>query len=221
MYDQHDDRSSGYYSSNRGHRGGHNRGRGRGNYNRNKNNFPLTDLDPELTDMSRRVIGAAIEVHKALGPGYPLEVYTKALMIELDANEIDYATNHQLDVTYKDKKVGEVTTDLFVGNRFIVGLLARVGQVGTPERSALRAQLRAADLELGLVINFGERRLKDGLVRVLNPDKLNALRAAREELEAEEEEDDDEYEYVDEDDEEYEDDDEYEEVDDEDEEDDA
>ena len=44
------------------------------------------------------------------------------------------------------------------------------------DRTTLRAQLRAADLELGLIINFGERRLKDGLVRVLNPDKLNAVR---------------------------------------------
>ena len=36
--------------------------------------------------------------------------------------------------------------------------------------------MRAADVELGLIINFGERRLKDGLVRVLNPDKLNELK---------------------------------------------
>ena len=49
-------------------------------------------------------------------------------------------------------------------------------EIGSHERNALRAQLRAADVELGLIINFGERRLKDGLVRVLNPDKLNEMR---------------------------------------------
>ncbi|MBK7403184.1 MAG: GxxExxY protein [Phycisphaerales bacterium] len=163
--------------------------------------MPLSELDPALTDMSRRVIGCAIEVHKALGPGYPLEVYANALKSELDAGGISYKTNHALEVTYKDKKVGTINADLFVGDRFIVGLLARVGEVGTAERSALRSQLRAADLELGLVINFGERRLKDGLVRVLNPDKLNEIRAEQEEYE----DDDEEYE---DDDEEYEDDDE-------------
>lgn len=168
--------------------------------------MPLSELDPDLTDMSRRVIGCAIEVHKALGPGYPVEVYVNALKTELDAEGVSYKTDHALDVRYKDKTVGQVMADLFVGDRFIVGLMARVGEVGTAERSALRSQLRAADLELGLVINFGERRLKDGLVRVLNPDKLNELRAEREE---EEYEDDDDDEYEDEDDdEEYEDDDE-------------
>ena len=40
----------------------------------------------------------------------------------------------------------------------------------------VRLSVHAADLELGLIVNFGERRLKDGLVRVLNPDKLNAMR---------------------------------------------
>jgi hypothetical protein len=65
---------------------------------------------------------------------------------------------------------------MWVGDRFIVEIMARPGEVGSYERNTLRAQLRAADVELGLIINFGERRLKDGLVRVLNPDKLNALK---------------------------------------------
>ncbi len=57
--------------------------------------------------------------------------------------------------------------------------MAEQREVRPHERTALRAELRAADLELGLVINFGERRLKDGLVRVLNPDKLNELHSSR------------------------------------------
>jgi GxxExxY protein len=190
----------------RGRQGGA-QGGGRGNYQRrddrrdDRRGTPLTDLDPALTDMSRRVIGCAIEVHKALGPGYPLEVYANALKGELSEQGIVYKTDHAFPVSYKGKKVGQVKAGLFVGERFIVELLARVGEVGTAERSDLRAELRAADLELGLVINFGERRLKDGLVRVLNPDKLNAMRDEH----GGNDEDDDEYE---DDDEEYEDDDE-------------
>lgn len=189
----------------RGGHGGHGRGgHGRGGYQRHddRRGTPLADLDPALTDMSRRVIGCAIEVHKALGPGYPLEVYTNALHNELREQEIDFKTDHAFEVSYKDKKVGEVKAGLFVGDRFIVELLARVGEVGSAERSDLRAELRAADLELGLVINFGERRLKDGLVRVLNPDKLNAMREEHEEDDDEYEDDDEGYEDDEDDDEE-------------------
>ena len=61
---------------------------------------------------------------------------------------------------------------MYVGDRFLLKLLADSNEVDGGARSELRATLRAADLELGLIINFGQRRLKDGLVRVLNPDAL-------------------------------------------------
>jgi GxxExxY protein len=136
----------------------------------------LSELDPKLTEISRQVIGCAIDVHKGLGPGFEESVYAAALQNELDDAEIMYKADHPIDVMYKDKKVGEHHADLYVNDRFLVEVMAVHGQIGSIERATLRAQLRAADLELGLIINFGERRLKDGLVRVLNPDKLNAQR---------------------------------------------
>lgn len=136
--------------------------------------MPLSELDPNLTESSRKVIGAAIEVHKAMGPGFSEEAYLAGLRIEMDALGITYKVGHKLPVKYKDQQVGETTADLFVDNRFLVELMARPGDIGSFERSQLRAQLKAADLELGLIINFAERRLKDGLVRVLNIEKLNA-----------------------------------------------
>lgn len=178
---------SDHHRGSHGSRGGYERRDDRGGQRRGT---PLSDLDPALTDISRRVIGCAIEVHKALGPGYEEDVYAKALMRELDDNDIKYKRGHAFDVEYRDKKVGEAVADLYVGDRFIVELMAFHGEIGSFERSVLRAQLRAADLELGLIINFGERRLKDGLVRVLNPDKLNAMRDAEEHHEEEDEEDD-------------------------------
>ncbi|MBC7834506.1 MAG: GxxExxY protein, partial [Phycisphaerales bacterium] len=147
---------------------------------------PLAELDPALTDVSRKVIGAAIEVHRALGPGFTRDVYGNALKSEIEALGIRYREAHPVPVMYKDRKVGERTADLLIDERFIVELVAQRGEIGGTERAALRALLRAADLELGLIINFAERRLKDGLVRVLNPDKLNAMKAG-----------DDEYEYED------------------------
>lgn len=141
---------------------------------------PLSDLDPKLTEISRKTIGCAIEVHMELGPGYDESVYLKALMHELNAEGVAHKTGQTFPVHFDDEVVGEVTADLWVADRFIVEVMARPGEVTSFERAQLRSQLRAADVELGLIINFGERRLKDGLVRVLNPDKLNAMREGEE-----------------------------------------
>ncbi|MFG0283491.1 MAG: GxxExxY protein [Phycisphaerales bacterium JB039] len=151
-----------------------NRGDRRGGRHQRRG-LPLSELDPALTDISRRVIGCAIEVHKELGSGYTPEIYSRALQLELADEGINFKADHAINVMFGDDKVGEVVASLFVEERFIVDLLARPGDVGAAERLACRAKLRALELELGLIINFCERRLKDGLVRVLNPDQIAAL----------------------------------------------
>lgn len=158
--------------------GGGRSGFGPGDGSRQRRGTPLSDLDPALTDVSRKVIGASIDVHKAIGPGFPEDVYLAALCAELDAQGVRYKARASFDVKYKDKAVGSFTVDLYVDDRFFVDVCAEHREIGSVERAALRAQLRAKDLELGLIINFAEVRLKDGLVRVLNPDKLNAMRGA-------------------------------------------
>jgi GxxExxY protein len=127
--------------------------------------------------VSRKLIGCAIEVHKTLGPGFSEAVYMRALQVELDAAGVPYKVRHAIAVKYRGQDVGERVADMVIDNRFIVELMAERGEIGGFERASLRALLRAADMELGLIINFAERRLKDGLVRVLNPDKLNAMKA--------------------------------------------
>jgi len=156
-----------------GHGGGRKGGHGGGGSGGDRRGIPLSDLDPALTEMSRKVIGCGIEVHKILGPGYDADVYLKALCLELDEEEVSYQLNHSFDVDFDGDIVGQTVATMYVGERFLVEVLARVGEGGSAERTKLRAQLRAADKELGLIVNFGERRLKDGLVRVLNHDKLN------------------------------------------------
>ncbi len=168
-----------------GDRGGYRDGGDRGE----RRGVPLSELDPALTDISRRVIGCAIDVHRALGPGYDEGVYAEALKGELTAGGINFTQGKAVAVMYKERQVGTIATDLLVENRFVVELLARPGDIGSFERSMVRAQLKAADLELGLIINFAERRLKDGLVRVLNIEKLNI---ARDDESGSEYEDDDE-----------------------------
>ncbi len=116
-----------------------------------------------------------------LGPGYDESVYMKALQDEMEHEGIRFKAEHPFEIVYQDKVVGQTRVDLFIEDRFVVEVMSRPGEIGSYERAALRAQLRAGDLELGLIINFAGRRLKDGLVRVLNPDKLNADRRGGEE----------------------------------------
>jgi GxxExxY protein len=152
------------------------RGDDRGRGGRRGRGVPLSELDPALTEISHTVIGCARDVHVDLGPGYPKSIYMEAMKLELKDADIAYRADEPVDVYLGDDKIGQVTADLLIADRFIVEIGDEPGPVGSFERSALRAKLRAADLELGLIINFSGRLLKDGLVRVLNPDKLNAMR---------------------------------------------
>ncbi|MFO0856864.1 MAG: GxxExxY protein [Phycisphaerales bacterium] len=172
----HDDRGGGYRGGGGGGRGygggGGGRGRGGGHGGHERRGIPLSALDATTTEASRKAIGAAIEVHKTLGPGYDQSTYINALRVELDALNVTYTLKHPVAVVYKDKKIGESITDMYIDGKFFLDVLARPGQITTFERLALRAKLKAQDLELGLIINFAERRLKDGLVRVVNIDKI-------------------------------------------------
>jgi len=171
-------RGGGGYRGGHGYQGG---GREGGGFRGHRPGVPLADLDPALTDVSRRVIGCAIEVHKTLGPGYDESVYQGALEAELKKEGIAFKSGHAFGVSYKGTTVGQTVADLFIADRFLVEVMAEAVEIGYAERMHLRAQLKAADLELGLIINFGSKRLKDGLVRVLNPEKLGLKRPGEEE----------------------------------------
>lgn len=161
--------------------GGGGGGGGRGGYgergpSRERRGIPLSELPTELTESSRKLIGIAIDVHKTLGPGYPREVYLAAVKYELGAMGISYKAGHTIPVMYKGTQLGTTTADFYIEDKFLVEVMARHGEVDTGERMGLRSRLKAANLDLGLIVNFAEKRLKDGLVRVLNVDKINAER---------------------------------------------
>ncbi len=143
---------------------------------RRRRGVPLSELDEAVTKVSGAVIGACIEVHKALGPGYGREVYLNAVVKLVKEEGLNCEIDKPFDVTFEGEKVGEVVADLFVDGKFIVKLMAEHTEIGSQPRYELRAQLKAADVDLGNIINFGEKRLKDGLVRVLNTDKLDLHR---------------------------------------------
>jgi GxxExxY protein len=120
----------------------------------------------ELDDLAHRVIGAAIEVHRHLGPGFLEGVYEEALAIELRLRGIPFERQKMIVVGFKGAAVGEGKLDLLVNDRLIVELKA-VESLSAIHKAQVISYLRATRLHLGLLINFNVPILKNGLQRVI------------------------------------------------------
>ena len=82
----------------------------------------LVEPKAELDDLAHRVIGAALEVHRLLGPGFLESVYEEALCVELALRSIAFARQVPVGVEYKGKRVGEARLDLLAGGSLVVEL---------------------------------------------------------------------------------------------------
>jgi GxxExxY protein len=121
--------------------------------------------DPELNRITNAIIGAAIEVHRLLGPGFPESVYDKAMRLELTRQNIPFVSQASVQVVYKGEVVGEGKVDLLVEGKVIVELKT-VEMLALIHTAQMISYLRATKLKLGLIINFNVRALKDGIKRV-------------------------------------------------------
>jgi GxxExxY protein len=125
-----------------------------------------------LNALSHTVIGAAIEVHRALGPGFLESVYEESLCMELHDRGVPFRRQHEVTVRYKGRAVGTGRVDLLVKETIIVELKA-VDALADIHTTQLLSYLRATGYPLGLLINFNVGALKDGVRRVaLSPDLI-------------------------------------------------
>jgi GxxExxY protein len=123
----------------------------------------------EIDELAYRVIGAAIEVHRILGPGHLESVYRDALFIELGLRGIPVEREVAFDVDYKGHPVGSGRLDLFVDRKLVLELKACEGF--TPVHKAkVISYLRCTKRPLALLINFNVAVLHDGIRRVVNSD---------------------------------------------------
>lgn len=123
----------------------------------------LTDCSAGLTE---KVIAAAIEVHKELGPG-PLEsVYEKALAIELNDRGIEAKRQVEIATTYKGKNLGcGFRADLVVENCLLLELKT-IDKISDIHIAQLITYLRFLGFKRGLIMNFNEKLLKSGIRRI-------------------------------------------------------
>jgi GxxExxY protein len=120
----------------------------------------------EVDALAHKVIGAAIEVHRVLGPGYLESVYEEALAHEFSLNNIPYERQVKVKVAYKEHSVGEGRLDLLVANILPVELKA-VDALAPIHQAQIISYLKMTGLQLGLLINFNVTLLKQGIKRVI------------------------------------------------------
>ena len=121
-------------------------------------------------ELAYRTIGAAIDVHRALGPGLPEFVYEKALCHELTLRDVEHRRQAPVPIKYKGIDVGEGYIDIFVGERLVVELKA-VESLNPVHFAQVRAYLCATHLRLGLLINFNADVLRDSIKRIVHTPK--------------------------------------------------
>jgi len=123
-------------------------------------------------DIARRVIGAAIEVHRHLGPGLLESSYASALAREFSLAGLAAEREYPLVVSYKGEAIEEAYRLDFLVERVLVVELKTVEVVLPIHRSQLLTYLRWTGLRLGLLINFNVPLLRAGICRVINRKNL-------------------------------------------------
>jgi GxxExxY protein len=123
-------------------------------------------LDDELESLAHVSIGAAIEVHRLLGPGLPEVVYRNALSHELTWRGVPHQVEAPVPVLYKGLLVGEGHVDILVAERLVLELKV-VEALGGIQKAQVIAYLSALNLQLGLLLNFNVVMMTDGIRRVI------------------------------------------------------
>jgi len=119
-----------------------------------------------MTDeLTERIIGAAIEVHRILGPGLLESIYEEALAIELGLRGLRVGRQVELDVHYKGHTIKGLRIDLLVEGQVIVELKS-VSKLPDVAMAQVLSYLKATGLKRALLINFGLPKLVDGIKRV-------------------------------------------------------
>ena len=110
-------------------------------------------------DLAGKVIGAAMEVHRFLGPGFVESVYENALLVELAASQLKFESQKALKVIYKNQCVGDFVADIIVDKALIIELKSVQSLLPVHEVQLVN-YLTATGIEEGVLLNFGSESLQ-------------------------------------------------------------
>ena len=120
----------------------------------------------ETEGLTERVIGAAIEVHRGLGPGYRESLYHKAMKVELDRRGLGYRSEWPVAVSYKGVEIGAGKLDFLIEDQLVLELKA-VERLHPVHEAQVLHYLKAANLPLALILNFRAPLMKQGIKRLI------------------------------------------------------
>lgn len=123
------------------------------------NQMNHTNQQYKYSDITGAVIGSAMEVHSELGNGFPEVIYQRSLAVEFRNKNIDYNREISMPLYFKGESVGKRRVDFLVEKKVLVELKA-VSEINDTHFNQILNYLTAFELEIGLLINFGENSLK-------------------------------------------------------------
>ncbi|MBN1364696.1 MAG: GxxExxY protein [Syntrophaceae bacterium] len=120
----------------------------------------------QYSELTGKIIGCAMEVHKILGNGFQEVIYQRALAIEMNCQGLEFSREHEMEIFYKGEQIGIRRVDFFVEGKIMVELKAVV-QIEDVHLAQAINYLEAYGLDIGLLINFGNTSLQ--FKRVMKP----------------------------------------------------
>ncbi|MCI0748239.1 MAG: GxxExxY protein [Verrucomicrobia subdivision 3 bacterium] len=120
----------------------------------------------DINQITEKIIGAAIEVDRQLGPGLLESTYETALCVELELLGLQHQCQFPVPVIYKGRLIGEYRIDLLVENTVIVEMKS-VERFDPIFEAQILTYLKVTNKRVGLLINFNSRLLKDGIKRYI------------------------------------------------------
>ncbi len=118
----------------------------------------------EINQLTERIIGCAIEVHRTLGPGLLELTYEEALCLELGDANIKYLRQVPFPILYKGRSLGQYRLDVLVDDRVIVEIKS-VERFDPVFEAQILTYLKITGKKIGLLMNFNSRLLRDGIKR--------------------------------------------------------
>ncbi|MFZ2189901.1 MAG: GxxExxY protein [Candidatus Magasanikiibacteriota bacterium] len=106
------------------------------------------------SELTRKIIGVAMKIHREIGPGFQERIYHKAMIVALESEGLIVESEKQFDIKYQNIWVGTFQLDLVVNNKVVVELKALSGEIPKLFQTQTISYLKASKLEVGLLINF-------------------------------------------------------------------
>src|SRR4030067_2889348 len=111
----------------------------------------------ERDPLTEKIIACCFAIHSELGPGFNEKIYHNALKLALKEGNLEYETEKEFAVYYKDKKIGSLRLDLIIECKVIVEIKALTGIIPDIFKYQLLSYLKVTNLHTGLLVNFSNK----------------------------------------------------------------